>query len=69
VLLAFTSIDELQKTAAGAPCFAMRAVDILKLVASGTYSGLVVNPGGRWALVPKLDAEVVASDAASRTQR
>jgi hypothetical protein len=68
VLLAFTSIDEVQKTAANAPCFAMRAVDILRLVASGTYSGLVVNPGSRWAMVPKLDADVVASDAASREQ-
>ncbi len=66
VMLAFTSVEELQKGSAGAPSFAMDALEILRLVASGNYSGLVVNPRGAWVLVPKLDAEVVVSDAASR---
>ena len=66
LLLAFTSVEEVQKSAPGAPCFAMRAVDVLRLVADGAYSGLVLNPGGAWALIPKLDADVVASDAAAR---
>jgi hypothetical protein len=46
----------------------MRAIDVLRLVADGSYSGLVINPRGAWALVPKLDADVVASDAAARAQ-
>ena len=68
VLLAFTSLEEVQRSAPGTHVFAMRAVEVLRLVASGAYAGLVLNPGGRWVLVPKLDAEVIASDAASRDQ-
>lgn len=68
VVLAFTSVEELHKGASGTPSFVMRGVDVLRLVAEGPYSGLVVNPRGAWALVPKLDAEVVASDATAREQ-
>jgi hypothetical protein len=66
VLLAFTSAEELERAQPGTPYFAMRALDVLRLIADGSYSGLVLNPAGRWALIPKLDAEVVIADAASR---
>ena len=66
VLVAFTSVTEAQKRKTGMPCFAMRALDILRLTVDGGHVGLVVDPAGEWMFVPRLDAEVVLADAASR---
>lgn len=66
VLLAFTSAEELERARPSTPYFAMRALDVLRLIVDGSYSGLVLNPAGRWVLIPKLDAEVIVADAAAR---
>ncbi|MBV9787917.1 MAG: SseB family protein [Chloroflexi bacterium] len=53
VLLAFTDEAALNQRAPGRPYLGMPARDVLDLVLRNNYAGLVINPGGPWAGVPR----------------
>ncbi len=55
-LLAFTSLDQLQRRVPEAPCHArVSSVEALDIVLDQALDGLVLDPDGPWAVVPRED--------------
>jgi hypothetical protein len=54
-IVAFTDEESLEARAPGAQNVAMRSLDVLRLVIDGGYDGLIINPAGPWAGVPRED--------------
>jgi hypothetical protein len=66
LLIAFTSVEEVRKTRPADPAVGVRALDVLRAVVGGKHAGVVLNPSSHRVVIPKIDAEVIVSDAASR---
>ena len=62
VLLAFTDTQALRaRVSAGFP-LAMPSKQVLEIVLRDGYEGLVINPAGSWAEIPREDVERIVMD-------
>ena len=62
VLLAFTDTQALRaRVSAGFP-LAMPSKQVLEIVLRDGYEGLVINPAGSWAEIPREDIERIVND-------
>ena len=66
-VVAFTDLESLEARARGAKHIGLRSVDLLRLVIDGGYGGLIVNPAGSWAGVPRDDVRRILDGAWSTT--
>jgi len=57
VLLAFTDEAALHQRIPACPYLALPARQVLDIVLRDGYAGLVINPAGRWADVPRADIQ------------
>jgi hypothetical protein len=61
-ILAFTDFESLQKRLSNPFYIVLQARDVLEMVIDQGYDGLVLNPAGPWAAVPRRDIEGILDD-------
>lgn len=61
-LLAFTSHDEVTRRNPTLASFAMESTSVLQLVLDQGFSGLVLNPQGPWAGIPREDVQQILDE-------
>lgn len=55
VILAFTSIEKLNKRKLGSNYIILKFSEIVEMVLRYNHDGLIINPNGPWAGIPKED--------------
>ncbi|HEY0733983.1 MAG TPA: SseB family protein [Herpetosiphonaceae bacterium] len=63
VLLAFTDEAALHQRAPGNPYLALSARTVLDIVLRDNYAGLIINPAGPWAGIPRADIQRIVDGA------
>ena len=58
-IVAFTDVDAVRARIPNAQHIAMHAKDILQMVVDNHYAGLVLNPAGPWAAIPREDVSQI----------
>ncbi|WP_188690060.1 SseB family protein [Silvimonas amylolytica] len=61
-LLAFTSHNEVTRRNPALASFGMESTSVLQLVLDQGFSGLVINPQGSWAGIPRQDIQDILED-------